>query len=776
MKDLIGRLTLDEKLGLLGPDTTNTSVGACTDMDAGVPRLGIPGYTHLVEDNSGAGMECVGPERCPTNFPGPTGLASSFNRTAWRLKGEIISTEQRASNNVGDSRGYEAPFSKIGLTGFGPNINIARDPRFGRISELPSEDPVLTGAYATEMVKGMQEGESFPKYIKLAAALKHFTAYSTETDRMQQMFYITQHDLFDTYLPAYETAFVGRHGAMGAMCSYAGVNGVPMCGNDYILNQILRSHWKRPDAHIQSDCGAISNMLGDNEPSGWPTKTYAQNRSDAAAKALNGGCDLDDGNQFYQPKSKGGNGGLPDALDTGLTDIAHVDAALSRVLTNERFRTGQADPLEGQPYTRIDASAINATAHQDANLDMATQSMVLLRNEPIFNSSLSETVSEAAKALPLKVDAHLAVLGPHAVSHRDLLSDYIVDQLCWKGPIRGGDCWPTIGEAFTTAHTAGQVTVAQGVDMESHDRELIPVAIAAAKAADTIVLCLGIGNAQEHEGKDRVNTKLPGLQEEFAMQVLALGKPTVLVLVNGGIVSIDNILAQHPPHAIVEAFYPSTRGGEALYSQLSGKTNKWGKLPVTIYKQDFTEHVGLDDFNMTGTPGRTYRYYKGEPLYSFGDGLSLTEFDVKCSLSSSSTSAGGGASGLLLSHATGLGSSTVNCAVKNIGSMTGDEVLMLFTSFEGTWQNVEKPKASLIDFARVTIPKDAARTVSFSVAHESLSLTTIDGDRVVPAGMHTLYVKSGRTSGSFGTVVGTVNVTSPTMIDIVPRPPAWPTS
>ena len=175
-KDLVGRLTLDEKLGLLGPDTNNTHVGACTDMDAGVARLGIPGYTHLVEDNSGAGMECVGPERCPTNFPGPTGLAASFNRSAWRLKGEIISTEQRASNNVGDSRGYEAPYSKIGLTGFGPNINIARDPRFGRISELPSECPVLTGAYATEMVQGMQEGESFPKYIKLAAALKHFTA------------------------------------------------------------------------------------------------------------------------------------------------------------------------------------------------------------------------------------------------------------------------------------------------------------------------------------------------------------------------------------------------------------------------------------------------------------------------------------------------------------------------------------------------------------------------------------------------------------------------
>jgi beta-glucosidase len=275
-------------------------------------------------------------------------------------------------------------------------------------------------------------------------------------------------------------------------------------------------------------------MLGDNEPHGWPTSTYAQNQSDAAAKALNGGCDLDDGNQFYQPRSKGGNGGLPDALAAGLTDVAHVDAALTRVLTNERFRTGQADPLEGQPYTKIDASAINATAHQEANLDMATQSMVLLRNEPPPSATTSQTTTTAgAKILPLKASSHLAVLGPHAVSHRDLLSDYIVDQLCFKGPIRGGECWPTIGEAFTTAHTAngGKVTVAQGVDMASTEREGIPAAIAAAQAADSIVLCLGIGNAQEHEGQDRKHTSRPGLHEEFTKQGPALGKPTVLVLV-----------------------------------------------------------------------------------------------------------------------------------------------------------------------------------------------------------------------------------------------------
>ena len=187
-----------------------------------------------------------------------------------------------------------------------------------------------------------------------------------------------------------------------------GVNGVPMCANNYILNKVLRGHWGRPDAHIQSDCGAITNQLGD-----WVH--YAKNNSDAAAKALNGGCDLDDGNMFYPPRANGGNGGLPDAIAAGLTTEAAVDAALSRVLTNERFRTGQADPLEGQTYAKIGPEAINSTAHQAANLDAALQSFVLLKAE--------------GGVLPLKSKRSIAVVGPHAVSHRDLLSDYVVDQV-----------------------------------------------------------------------------------------------------------------------------------------------------------------------------------------------------------------------------------------------------------------------------------------------------------------------------------------------------------
>ena len=200
---------------------------------------------------------------------------------------------------------------------------------------------------------------------------------------------------------------------------------------------------------------------------------------------------------------------------------------------------------------------------------------------------------------------------------------------------------------------------------------------------------------------------------------------------------------------------------------------------VTIYKQDYTGSVGLYDFNMTGKPGRTYRYFKGEPLFSFGDGLSLTEFDVKCSaaVTAAGSSPGTTTSAQSLESHDGLGSSTVECNVSNRGAIAGDEVLLLFTAFEGAWPSAEKPKASLIDFARVTVAPGGSEKVSFSVAHESLSLITAAGDRVVPAGAHALYVKSGSTAaGSFGLAAGTVDVASPVTIDTVPRPPAWPTA
>lgn len=774
VKDLISRLTLDEKMGLLGPDVKRKPlIDACSFMDSGVPRLGIPRYTHLVEDNSGAGGTCIAKHKCPTNFPGPTGLAASFNRTLWRTKGAITATEQRAFNNLGTTRLFGAP---VGLTGFGPNVNLARDPRFGRVSELPGEDPVLSGAYAAEMVRGMQRGED-ARYIKVAAALKHFDAYSVEDGRGYRFYNILLFDLFDSYLPQFATGFRVDNrggGALATMCSYVGVNGAPMCANAYLLQNVLRHHWGRPDVHVQSDCGAIGQMMTD-------AIRFAKNGSDAAAKAMNAGCDLDDGDLFFSPKGAGGNGGLLEAISRGAVQEARVDEAVARVLTNERFRTGLADPLDGQVYATIGAEAVNSTAHQQANLDAAQQSIVLLRND--------------GDILPFAPDTSLAVVGPHAISKRDLLAGYAVDQLCFGAETT---CWPSIGEAFAALHP-GAVSVVGGVGMnvsnETDARPGIANALAAAQAADVVVLCLGIGGEEEYEGHDRPHTRLPGLQEAFARAILALGKPTILVLVNGGIVSFDNLLLGDTispsrgngarradegagsaetrederdggegqdgardgiifsPAGIVEAFYPSVRGGEALYMLLSGKTNRWGKLPVTIYPAAYTEEVDMHDFEMAKAPGRTYRYYTGKALFPFGFGLSYTRFKTTCTQSCSVLPV------------------TVTCRVANVGGREGDAVLQVYhrPSTKGAPPPRHPvPIKALVDFARISLPAGSEDLVEFVLPLGAAAVTTRTGAKVAVKGEHVFEISDGTGDEPAATINAIVVAT--TVVDRPPRP------
>ena len=302
------------------------------------------------------------------------------------------------------------------------------------------------------------------------------------------------------------------------------------------------------------------------------------------------------------------------------------------------------------------------------------------------------------------------------------------------------------------------MTVEEGVSLDGLNTTGVAAALAAVQAAQQVVLMLGIGNGDEHEGHDRTSTTLPGVQEAFAQKVLALGKPTVLVLVNGGIVSIDSL--KEKASAIVEAFYPSTRGGEALYMQLSGQSNRWSKLPVTIYDSKYTSQVGLDDFTMAPSangPGRTYRFFTGQPLWRFGSGLSFTTFKVSCTSSSSSVSEAAPATG-------------INCVVKNTGKRAGDEVLMLMHRFgspsPSSWDS-PVPLKSLIDFGRVSVDAGASATMAFSVPQASLALTTGQGDRVVLAGTHYLEVF---TNGTAPVESVKVQVASEATIEVVPRP------
>jgi hypothetical protein len=495
------------------------------------------------------------------------------------------------------------------------------------------------------------------------------------------------------------------------MSSYSGINGVPSCANSFVIEDVVRGAWGRDDVIVATDCGAISNSLN--------YQHYSTSHADAAAKALNAGTDLDLGDNFYAPVRHGGNGGLPSALAQNMTTELQVDTALRRVLT-PRFRAGLFDPLELQIYTTYPIGLVNSTSHHDFVLEAAEQGIVLLKNE--------------RNTLPFDATKSVAVIGPHAASTRDLFESYLGDELCLGG---GYACVPTVGQRFTqlNGNDVSTIVVAAldifGVELYegSYDE-----ALAAAKEADQVVLAVGLGNEIEYEPHDRTTISLPGDQEALVMDVLRLGKPTVIILINGGAVSVENIEPLAP--AMMEAFYPGRRAGDALYRLIYGQSNRFGKLPMTIYKSSFVNEQSMRSFDMTTAPGRTYRYYTNPVTFPFGFGLSYTTFKVDCS-----TRMEGVDSNMLV---------TISCAIENVGGRSGDEVLMVYHRVSDEIRvglDHPAPIKTLVDFARVSLTDYSDQSLSaiiqFSIPMKRLTLTDTNGNKVLYAGNHGLEVSNG---------------------------------
>lgn len=450
---------------------------------------------------------------------------------------------------------------------------------------------------------------------------------------------------------------------------------------------------------------------------------YANSTADAAAKSINAGVDLNTG---FVWTDGGVGGGMRAALARGWVTQATLDTALRRGL-RQRFQVGLFDPLAQQPYAAIPLGAINATAHADANLDAALQALVLLKND--------------GGALPLAPGARLAVVGPHATSH-NLFSDYAGDLQCWNDPQRTRYCIPTIGDWLARANAGGTTTVQAGVGISSSNVTGVPAALAAVAAADVVVLCLGIDTTIEHEGVDRSSVALPGLQDQFAAQVLAAAgeRRVVLVLVNGGMVAVDAIAPRAA--AVVEAFYPAARGAEALARALFGEHNRWGKLPVTIYRAAYMASISLMDMNMTSYPGRTYRYMHNDTmaLFPFGFGLSYTTFSLACAAAIDTGAA-----------------FNVMCTLRNTGAMDGDEVVLAYHQPGAAVRAIAEklhpvPKRRLVAFERAHVAAATGKliaainnsvTLTFSIAKADLQLTTADGSRRTYPGLHYLVFSRG---------------------------------
>jgi beta-D-xylosidase 4 len=567
--------------------------------------------------------------------------------------------------------------------------------------------------------------------------------YSRETDRMGSQGNVSMWDLWDTYTPQYEEAMTESFAA-GTMCSYfsfriEGAPGdvyIPSCANPYMLTQVIREYWGRPDAVHLSDCGAVVNMF-------WPTPRgngYTNGSLVAAAAvALNAG--MDQNSNTISPSH------LWLALEQGLTTQDVIYAAAGRVLA-QRFRLGQFDPLESldPQLLRFGAADIGTAASREAAAEGVRQGAVLLKNGG----------GAVPPPLPLAVGSRILVVGPTSASVTAAIGDIYGSSgaVCPDG---SNDCWPLVGEAIALENVGGTTLIIPGINMLSNDTQNWGAAIAAASSGsyDSIILCLGTDRSVAGEGTDRSDIGLPGVQENFALAVLnaaALPKttPVVLVLVHNLPVSFDALLsAAAPPSAIVDTWAPTTNSG-ALAELLFGKVNKWGRSTLTVYPRAYQNSVSLLDMGNAPSAtnaGRSYRYYDGRagaPLVRFGEGLSgYSQFALACAR------AGGDA-----------GTVTIDCNVTHARGPAGDEVLMLF--HRPGADVVAKvggahplPLLSLRDFTRLSVPVGNVVGASFTLPlNKSFAYVNQDGASVLYSGTHFIDVYNGNTEN----VTLTVNI------------------
>jgi beta-glucosidase len=820
VSDLIGRMTLEEK------------VSQMRDHAPAIPRLGVPKYDWWNE-----GLHGVAFAGYATNFPQVIGMAATWDTNLVHRMGDTISTEARAKYNQAMLEDHHEMF--FGLTFWAPNINIFRDPRWGRGQETYGEDPFLTGRMGVAFVTGLQGDD--PKYLKLVSTPKHYAVHSgPEPLRHQFNVDVSPHDLEDTYLPAFRAAVTEAH-AQSVMCAYNAIDGAPACANTMLLRDHLRDAWHF-DGYVVSDCAAVADVNTGHH--------FAADMAHAAAAAVKAGTDLECGfgkGQAYPA--------LVDAVHQNLITEAEIDTALRRLFT-ARFRLGMFDPPSSYAYGRIPVSENNSQQHRQLSLQAARESMVLLKNEN--------------KTLPLKSGmGNIAVIGPTAELVQSLQGNYngpppspvyplygiekrfssskisyaqgssLVEGLAMPvehtalHPASGSGNGLT-GEYFNSRDVSGQpvlkrtdrninfnwdkVVPVPGLQRDNYsvrwtgtftppapgdyklgvrvnycyacenaegfrlylDEKVIvesrakgtgergavieePVhfadakphpirleylhgtgsagidltwdapaavlrdeAVQAAKQADVIIAFAGLSPSLEGEempvklagftGGDRTAIDLPAVQEELLKAVAATGKPLVVVLQNGSALAIN--WAQDHANAILEAWYPGEEGGTAIAETLAGDNNPSGRLPLTFYSS-LSQVPSFSDYAMKG---RTYRYLSDKPLYSFGFGLSYTNFAYSnIKLTSSSIKAGDPV--------------TIEGEVKNAGSADGDEVVELYLS---------QPKASgtpirvLAGFTRVHLAAGQSTHVGLTIDPRSIAQVDSKGTRVILPGDYTV--------------------------------------
>lgn len=802
---LVSQMTLEEK------------VSQMLHESPAIERLQVPEYVWWNECLHGVGRAGIA-----TVFPQAIGMAAMWDKGLMYDIANVVSDEARAKHHDFAAQGKRGYYQ--GLTFWTPNINIFRDPRWGRGMETYGEDPYLAGELALNYIRGLQGEHS--KYLKLVATAKHFVVHSgPESSRHRFNAAPGHRDLVETYLPHFKKT-VQQGGVYSVMCAYNRLYDEPCCGSKYV-ESLLRDDWGF-EGYIVSDCWAIRDFFnkGDHE--------VVETAAEAAAMAVKAGTDLNCGDSYHA---------LIEAVDEGLVSEQEIDACVTRLML-ARLKLGMFDPEELVPFAQIPYSVVDSEPHKALALEAARKSMVLLKNDnntlPFsknvkniavigpnanreeillgnYNGFPSNPVtplmgiqqklphanvryapgSKLAKEFPymeiipceyLYIDREMTQQGLRAEwfdnSHLEgsplhVTSECNIDYKWWnKKPAEGieyenfsvrwsGFLVPPVsgeymigGEGYRAFNVSldGEtlakweavhhphmeyetIFLEEGVPYElkvefsqwdiefPHFRLLWDFpgktmqhdAIQLAKESDIVIMCMGLSPYLEGEemkvkvegfdGGDRVKIDLPNVQLELMQEIMKLGKPTVLVLLNGSAVAI-NWEAENIP-AILEAWYPGQEGGNAIADILFGDYNPSGRLPLTFYKS----HEQLPPFDNYQMEGRTYRYFTDTPLFEFGYGLSYTTFEYSKLEISSLIEAGE--------------NMTVSVTVKNTGNYDGEEVVQLYVSRP---EMLEGPLLSLQEFKRVNLKAGESKNVSFELTPEQMAVYHPEHNLFIPAG------------------------------------------
>lgn len=819
VNDLVSRMTLDEKISQM------------INQSPAIERLGVPEYNWWSE-----GLHGVARAGLATVFPQAIGLAAAWDEQMMFDVSTAIADEARAKHH--DFAKKDKRFIYQGLTLWSPNINIFRDPRWGRGQETYGEDPFLTGKLGVQFIKGLQGDDT--TYYKTIATVKHFAVHSGPEPERHTFDAITnQRDFLDTYIPQFEMG-VREGGAYSLMCAYNRYNGEACCGSDKLLQHTLRSKWGF-NGFVVSDCEAITDI--------YKYHKLVETPEEAAALAVKSGTDLECGKVYLS---------LKDAVAKNLITEEEIDVSVKRLFT-ARFKLGMFDPEDKVKYAQIPYSVVDSKEHRELALESARKSIVLLKNDN--------------KTLPLKKDiGTIAVIGPNSDEWLMLLGNYNGVPADAITPLEGirekvsantkviyaqgselADGMPTFkvipenqlftedgqnglkGEFFANTNWEGAPlysAIDKTVDINWSNKspredleddnfsvrwtgELVPdktavyqlgfistcktklylndsllvetiyhfrdeygdprlrksnivkleagkrykikleiaesyadaqvqlvwtrpqtglkeEAIAAAKQADVVVMCMGLTARMEGEemdvkidgfrGGDRTKLELPATQQDLIKTIHALGKPVVLVLLNGSALAINWEDKNLP--AIVEAWYPGQASGQAIADVLFGDYNPAGRLPVTFYRS-LSDLPRFDDYNITK---QTYRYFKGQPLYPFGYGLSYTTFDY-ANLES-------------VQEAKVADSVRITAEVKNTGDMDGEEVVQLYVSNKSA--DVLVPVRELKAFKRITLKKGETQKVEFVLPPDAFSHITAKNEREVLPGRFEISLGGGQ--------------------------------